>query len=500
MGDSQPRLVSKFALSINSLANLLNGRLSFAGDEKVIVTGVTDDSRRCKPGDVFVAIVGSKSNGLEHLAEALDNGAVAVVSQQELSLKVAAIEVSDARRALSTLAATLHDHPSNTLVTIGITGTNGKTTTNWVIYNLLLTAKAKAIRIGTLGVEAAGISMSSDYLTTPGALEVQSLLAAAVRQDIKYAVLEISSHALQQHRCDDLAFDVAVFTNLTQDHLDYHKTFEHYQNAKRKLFELLAASSKPQRCGVINISDPVGAQFYEQFSPRVKLITYGWSKAADVQIVDRGSYELHYDGAAYKLPETFLGKHNAENLAAAFATAIALGLDPATIITALAACPQVPGRLERLGRSELEVLVDFAHTPDALENVLRSLRPACRGKLWVVFGCGGDRDRSKRPKMGAIAARLADQVLITSDNPRTEDAAAIIDEVLAGCSDQQCETEIDRKVAIEQAILRAAPDDMVLIAGKGHEEYQIIGSERLPFSDRTIAQAALIKRASFSKS
>ena len=480
--------------SIGALNDLLTGELSDQSCSNSIVYGLADDSRNCKRGDIFVAIAGSHANGLEYLDQAIRNGAAAVVAQQSLSLKIPSIKVKNARAALSKLAATFFSNPARNLLTIGITGTNGKTTTNWMIYNLLQSATGSCMRIGTLGVEVAGKPEASESLTTPGAIELHRLLANASAQSVQSVVLEASSHALEQQRCDDLDFNLAVFTNLTQDHLDYHTTLEKYFGAKRRLFELLLKSPKTQRCAVINISDSAGLKLFEEFSDSINSISFGWGSQAQVQIVEHGGFKLRYSGETYDLPDSFLGKHNAENMAATFAVGIALGLDANSVIREIANCPQVPGRLERVGGSNIEVLVDFAHTPDALENVLRSLRPSCKGKLVVVFGCGGDRDRGKRPKMGAIAARLADRVIVTSDNPRTEDADSIIAQILQGCSGAYCESEVDRRKAIGRAIMNAAESDVVLIAGKGHEEYQIVGSQKLPFSDRTVALEALAKR------
>ena len=480
-------------LPLGHIARALAAKNSDLAASSIMICGVSDDSRSCRAGDIFVAIPGTRRNGLEHVEQAIKNGAIAVATESAEHFEVPSIIVSDARAALSALAAMFYEQPSRALKIIGITGTNGKTTTNWMIFHLLEALLGRSIRIGTLGVNAAGVMQESGVLTTPGALEIHRILADARQHGIICGVLEASSHALAQRRCDDIEFDIAVFTNLTQDHLDYHHSLEQYFIAKRRLFELLVRSSKLPRYAVINISDPAGKRLHDQFFGQFPIITYGWTRDAMIELSYTQNFLLAYKTSTFTLPDQFIGKHNAENLAAAFAVGVALGFDAKLVIDTLATCPQVPGRLERIAGFDIDVLIDFAHTPDALENVLRSIKAACRQALWVVFGCGGDRDRGKRPQMGAIASRLADHVIVTSDNPRSEDAAAIVEDVLKGCP-SGTEFEVDRKVAIERAVSKAAAGDVLLIAGKGHEEYQIIGDQRLPFSDRAVALAALAMR------
>lgn len=473
---------------LEDLATRIGGKILL--EQSLRITGVCDDSRRCRSGDLFVALNGNNSNGIHYIEQALANGAVAVLSQDELALKIPQIVVTNVRIALSKLAAHFFSNPSSELIVVGITGTNGKTTTNWMIYHLLTRLLGSCMRIGTLGNQISGQNARDSSLTTPGALELQSLLAEAVENRTRAAVLEVSSHALSQSRVDDINFDVAVFTNLTQDHLDYHNTLEEYFFAKQHLFELTAAAQKNNRSAVINISDPAGARLASEFSSKLNVLTYGWCEQADIILNSIDLFAFEYGSKTYELPRNFVGKHNIENMAAALGTALILGFSIEQIITAMQNCPQVPGRLELLAGFDIEVIVDYAHTPDALRNALSSLRENCKGTLWAVFGCGGDRDKGKRPLMGEVASTLADKIIVTSDNPRTEDPREIVNDILKGCPAGTA-YQVDRKAAIEQAIAQAKSGDMVLIAGKGHEAYQIIGTKRIDFSDQQVAMSAL---------
>jgi UDP-N-acetylmuramyl-tripeptide synthetase len=378
---------------------------------------------------------------------------------------------------------------------IGVTGTNGKTTTNWIIYQVLQQLGVGALRVGTLGSEYLGGARRDGGLTTPDAPSIHALLAEAYAAGARYAVMEASSHALHQSRLDHVQFDVGVFTNLTRDHLDYHNTFEEYFAAKSALFDLVGGASKATKAAVVNIDDPYGRRIVETLLRRgLREWSFGTDRAATVRVssireVGSGmvfTVEIRDHAGICEVAVPFIGMHNTENVVAALTSCLALGFRIEAILEALPKVAQVPGRLERVGLSGPRVFVDYAHTPDALERVLKALRPSTEGKLWVVFGCGGDRDRGKRPEMGLIASRLADEVVVTSDNPRTEAPEGIIDDILESGVKARI-VEVDRRLAIGEAIRHAQHSDTVLIAGKGHEDYQIIGNTTLPFSDQAVA-------------
>lgn len=449
---------------------------------------ITTSSDEVCPGALFVAIPGTKADGHQFLADVFRRGATAaVVSKLASDIPGVQLQVSDSRRALSQLAASWYGHPSRELKTVGITGTNGKTTTNWLLFHLLNSLGVPTLRVGTLGIAFPGRVIQDESLTTPDALTLHATLAAGLREGIRGVVMEVSSHALDQLRVEDVAFDVGVFTNLTRDHLDYHGTEQHYFSAKRRLFQLVGALHKC-RVAVVNADDPHGAVLRSELKDLgLRDLSFGRNAGAIrlrrfQQEPPRSRLQLFFEGQAYEIHSHFIGEHNAENLAAAFGAAVGLGFSPAEVAERLGGCPQVPGRLQLVGGEQRSVYVDYAHTPDALERVLLALRSVARGKLWVVFGCGGDRDRGKRPIMGAIAQRLADHVVVTSDNPRTEDPQGIIQEILGGATAPTF-VEPDRKRAIGRVLEEAGDADIVLIAGKGHENYQIIGSVKHPFSD-----------------
>jgi UDP-N-acetylmuramoyl-L-alanyl-D-glutamate--2,6-diaminopimelate ligase len=470
------------------------------------VRDVTADSRRVQPGDAFVAVPGLRQDARRFVAEAVARGARLVVTEGEplAELPVAQVLVPSARQALARLADAYHGHPSGALTLVGITGTNGKTTTSYLVDALL---RARGLATGIIGTiqYVLGTETRTANHTTPEALEIQGMLAEMRERGIRGVAMEVSSHALALSRVDGLDFDVAVFTNLTQDHLDFHGTFDEYRRAKRRLFELLAASPKPGRTAVVNADDPAGFAMVSGLN--VPVVPFGLGPSARVRAVEHTSdldgIRLTVDTPAggLTLRSALIGEHNVMNLLGAVATGLALGLAPEGIATALAGVGTVPGRFEqvRAGQPFL-VVVDYAHTPDALERVLVTARKITRGRLGVVFGCGGDRDRTKRPIMGEIAARLADRVWVTSDNPRSERPPAIIDEIVTGIARvggaaDRCVTEPDRRLAIRAALGWAGSGDTVVVAGKGHETYQIIGSDVLDFDDRAVAREALRERA-----
>ena len=464
------------------------------------VTGITADSRRVERDDAFVAVPGFKQDARRFVPEAVSRGAALVVTEGETlnGIGVAQVLVPSARRALATLAGAYWDHPSRALTLVGITGTNGKTTTSYLVDALL---RARGDATGILGTiqYVVGDEVRPAGQTTPEALEIEAMLAAMRARGVRGVAMEVSSHALALSRVDALAFDVAVFTNLTQDHLDFHRTLDEYGRAKRRLFELLAASPKPRRAAVVNGDDPAGAGMVAGLG--LETLTFGLGADNRVRATEWTStlegvqLRISTPAGRFALVSPLIGEHNVMNLLGAVGVGLALGLRPDAIAHALGDVKTVPGRFEqvRAGQPFL-VVVDYAHTPDALERVLTTARKITTGRLGVVFGCGGDRDRTKRPIMGEIAARLADHAWITSDNPRSENPDAIVAEVATGAARVRREGDTpvaDRHTAIRAALEWARPGDTIVIAGKGHETYQIVGSEVLPFDDRDVARKLL---------
>jgi UDP-N-acetylmuramoyl-L-alanyl-D-glutamate--2,6-diaminopimelate ligase len=468
------------------------------------VTGLTADSRRVARGDAFVAVPGFKQDARRFVPDAVARGAALVVTEGEAlnGVGVAQVLVPSARRALAALAGAYWDHPSRALTLVGITGTNGKTTTSYLVDALLRVRGGATGILGTIQY-VVGDEIRPAGQTTPEALEIESLLAAMRERGVRGVAMEVSSHALALSRVDALAFDVAVFTNLTQDHLDFHGTLDEYGRAKRRLFELLAASPKRRRAAVVNGDDPAGARMVAGLG--LETLTFGLGPDNRVRATDWTStlegvrLEVATPAGRLALVSPLIGEHNVMNLLAGVGVGLALGLGPDAVARALSGVQTVPGRFEqvRAGQPFL-VVVDYAHTPDALERVLTTARKITTGRLGVVFGCGGDRDRTKRPIMGEIAARLADHAWITSDNPRSEDPDAIVAEVAAGAARVRAAGDTrqpDRHAAITAALEWARLGDTVVIAGKGHETYQIVGADVLPFDDRDVARRLLSERA-----
>ncbi|MBI4589880.1 MAG: UDP-N-acetylmuramoyl-L-alanyl-D-glutamate--2,6-diaminopimelate ligase [Candidatus Rokubacteria bacterium] len=481
-------------------------RKTVLGQLPEAVTGLAYDSRGVRLGDLFVAVPGLTRDGRRFIPEALDRGAAAVVTEGEDPLPGATlgrIVVPSTREALARLADAFFGHPSRALTVVGITGTNGKTTTSYLVEALF---RAQGMRTGVVGTiqYRIGDEPIPAGQTTPEAVDLQGLLARMVESGVGGVAMEVSSHALALRRVDGIEFDVAAFTNLTQDHLDFHGTLADYRRAKRRLFELLAGSPKPERWAVINLDDPAGESMVEGLA--LRSLTYGLRPAARVRSVEHTSnldgirMSIESPSGRFSLASPLIGEPNVMNLLAACAVGVALRMEPSAIVHALERVPAVPGRFERVDAGQpFLVVVDYAHTPDALERVLATARKLTRGRLGVVFGCGGDRDRGKRPIMGAIAARLADRVWVTSDNPRSEDPRAIIDQVVRGVRDawpdlERCAMIPDRRVAIGTALDWARPGDLIVIAGKGHETYQIIGREVLSFDDRAVVRQILAGR------
>ncbi len=468
------------------------GLLRFAPDGLPAFSALTTDSRSVVPGGLFIAVRGSEADGHRFVPDAMARGASAVVVEAPLETRIPQLIVSDGRRAAIALARSWYGDPSASFTMVAITGTNGKTTTTGIVRHLL-NRQTDAASIGTLGAfDGAGepVPSTAGSLTTPGPVDLQATLAALRDRGVRAVAMETSSHSLDQGRLDGLQFQGAVFTNLTRDHLDYHRTMEHYLAAKLKLLNLLAKDAAV----AVNADDPAWAVI-----PRTsRTVWFGFHPDADLRATDpaldatgcRFRVEGRFGSAEVNLP--LPGEFNVANALGAAAVALGMGHSLARVVERLNTAPQVPGRMERLASHPFVVLRDYAHTPDALERALAALRPVTAGRLIVVFGCGGDRDRGKRPIMGRIAGTLADFSVITSDNPRTEDPEAIIADVMAGVPPGAPHLRVaDRRDAIRQTLAEARAGDTVLLAGKGHETYQVIGKEYRPFDEKQIVAELL---------
>jgi UDP-N-acetylmuramoyl-L-alanyl-D-glutamate--2,6-diaminopimelate ligase len=479
------------------------------------VTSVTYDSRQAGPGSVFVALRGLQADGSTFARDAISRGAIAVVAETAApaGTSVPWLVISDARLALASLSAAFFGNPSHELVLVGITGTNGKTTTSYLLASVFEAAGIRCGRIGTVSHHT-GVREVEASRTTPEAPELQRMIRDMVTQGCGACVMEVSSHALALRRVDYLHFSAAIFTNLTRDHLDFHRDMEDYFVTKRRLFELLP----PGGIGIVNLDDRRGAAFAAA-APRP--VSYAIDTAADVRpgpltsSLDGLSFELRTPRGTLAMRSSLVGRPNAYNILAAAATAMALDLPFSAIEKGIAALRLVPGRFQLVSepQDDVRVVVDYAHTDDALKNLLETARPLAAARVITVFGCGGDRDRTKRPLMGAVAARLSDLVVITSDNPRSEDPEQIIEQIKRGIvmpADRVPRGQpgpkstpylaiVDRKAAIERAIRDAQAGDLVLIAGKGHEKYQVLGERVLPFDDVDVAKGALARRRAGSR-
>lgn len=462
------------------------------------IRGLECDSRKVEKDFLFVAIRGVKKDGADFIKEAVARGAAAVVTDRpecrpSLPEEIPFILVPEGRLAMAKLAAAFYGRPAERLKVIGITGTNGKTTSSFLLETLLAAENKKTGVMGTINYRFDGKEIPA-LETTPGPLKVQEILSQMVKADCRYAVMEVSSHALDQNRVSEINFQGALFTNLTQDHLDYHGTLESYFECKSRLFTGLAGD----KFAVLNADDPWGGRLKEKVKGRV--ITYGIEKESDLAARqvrwERGAahFDLLWQGEKIKVEIPLIGVHNVYNALGALGAMAGLGFDVKKAAARLKNFGGVPGRLEAVsGGQDFLVFVDFAHTPDGLQNVLASLKPYQKKKLIAVFGCGGDRDRTKRPKMGKIAAQFCDFIYVTSDNPRSEDPKRIAQEICAGFPAHFKKYALigDRKKAIRQALLSARSGDIVLLAGKGHERTQVVGDKAFPFSDREEAQKVL---------
>ncbi|MCA9471810.1 MAG: UDP-N-acetylmuramoyl-L-alanyl-D-glutamate--2,6-diaminopimelate ligase [Nitrospirales bacterium] len=491
--------------------------LDVHGDLDREVLDVTDDSRRVRQGSLFVAVRGTQVDGHEFARQACLDGAVGVVLEESpmarrigqvtaIDMTKPTITVRNSKEALGCLASRLHGDPSLHLNMVGVTGTNGKTTVTHLIRALLDNFGEKTGVIGTVGYFIGADFYPASH-TTPGAVQLQELLARMVEAGLDTAILEVSSHALALGRVSGCEFDVAVFTNLTQDHLDFHADMQEYFEAKQRLFtDLLPPNRKtPPKRAVVNIDDEWGIKLAGQCS--VPVWTYGIRHEADIQAheivstLDGTQFRVTTPTGEWLIRSQLVGEHNVYNILSAIAVALEFGMSSDLIVASIASVKNVPGRFERITQGQdFTVIVDYAHTEDALLRVLLTAQSLKRSKIITVFGCGGDRDTGKRPKMGQVAVRHSDLAILTSDNPRTEDPMTILNGIEEGIlkipksirSDYRMIP--DRREAIEAAIAAAEPGDIVLIAGKGHEDYQIVGTERLNFDDRQVAREALQHR------
>lgn len=480
---------------VTKLYSSMYGRMVFTQD--LSIRNIQYDSRKVQRDDLFVAIAGTKADGHRYIDAAINSGAVAVVMQDEsawpdpyfMHSGVIKLVVPDSRIALARMSANFYRHPSRQLRLVGVTGTNGKTTTTHLIKSVLEAAGDKVGLIGTIEYRIGDERIPATH-TTPESLELNALLAQMVERHCTAAVMEVSSHSLALHRVHGLQFSIGVFTNLTQDHLDFHGTMAEYFAAKKLLFDTLDASAY----AVTNVDDPCGLSIVVQTA--AKTLTYGIRGKADVAAsevslsVQGAHFTVSYGAISGVVESSLTGQFNVSNILAACATGMALQISPDVIRTGIGALRSVRGRFEQIHSPQgWTAVVDYAHTPDALESCLSTIRRLMSagkgGKLITVFGCGGNRDRGKRAMMGAIASRMSDMVIITSDNPRQEDPRAIIEEIRAGVvAGMNVHVEIDRREGIRIALGFAAPGDVVLIAGKGHEDYQVIGETKIHFDDR----------------
>lgn len=478
------------------------------------INAITSRAQDVTPGDLFVAIKGFAVDGHDYIEQAVSQGAAAIVCEKSVHTNVATVTVKNTRKALAQLAAVYYGHPSADLMIIGITGTNGKTTTSYIIENLLQAAGISVGVIGTINYRYGG-DVFGTPVTTPESIDLQRMLYDMRAAGVTHVVMEVSSHALDLYRVHQCHFSLAVFTNFTQDHLDYHKDMDHYWACKRKLFmELLPASpGKTKHRAVLNVAVPKGLELAREID--LPFLSCGEGMGNDLNAIS-AQFDLNGIHARISSPQgdlnissPLVGRHNLENIINAVGVGIALDVPAKTIVAGIESLDNVPGRLERVPNAHGRfVYVDYAHTPDALENSLLALRALTADRIICVFGCGGDRDRDKRPKMGAIAGRLSDLMVVTSDNPRTEAPLEIIEEIVTGivgaCEYQYDLDDLmhgftakgyvvvnDRRDAIELAVTASRPGDTLLIAGKGHEPYQVVGHQKFPFDDLLEAQTAL---------
>ncbi len=481
----------------------LDELLAFVSSDRQTVVRI--DSRRVRAGDVFVAIRGPNCDGHDFIGPAVAAGAKYVVCESGRTIpdasgpagKSVLVRVASPAMAAGQLAQAAQGNPAAQLTNLAVTGTKGKTTITFLVRSCIEAAGSKCGLIGTIVCDT-GASVTSSSLTTPDCLTIAEAQRQMVDARAEYMVIEASSHALSQDRLAGINFKAAAFTNLTGDHMDYHKTKEDYLAAKTRLFTALAADATAVLNKQVAESESIAR------ATKARICWYAVEEPADLSAqveamtVEGTKFTLEYQGRKARVKTALLGRYNVSNHLAAAGLCLGAGLNLDTVAAGLSSLKGVPGRLEKVSSNgDCAVLVDYAHTDDALHNVLTTLKPLCQGRLITVFGCGGDRDRTKRPRMAAVVERLADVIFVTSDNPRTEKPEAIIDDIMVGFRDPSAErvtVEPDRRKAIERAIETARPDDIVLLAGKGHETYQIIGDKKFDFSDKDIARQCLTRR------
>ncbi|MEI7911959.1 MAG: UDP-N-acetylmuramoyl-L-alanyl-D-glutamate--2,6-diaminopimelate ligase [Verrucomicrobiota bacterium] len=481
-------------------------RVTIAGSLDVDICALTASSRELAPGKLFAAIRGTTTDGHRFIGEAIAAGVAAILAESappaNLPATITWLHVPDSRSAIAALASTMAGNPWRDLAMAGVTGTNGKTTTAFLLHHVMKSVWHRAGLLGTIVVDD-GDTIEPARHTTPGSIELAGLLGRMRDHGCRGVAMEVSSHGIDQQRIAGIGFDACVFTNLTQDHLDYHGTLEAYYQAKADWFLALAAAPHGKKpVAVINLDDTYGAALAQALTHKMPLLRYGFGvhcefRANNFHQTARGmEFELTAKGKSYLVRAPLIGRFNVYNLLAALAAASACGIRPRAAVAALATAPQVPGRMENVGNAGgTTVFVDYAHTPDALENACRTLRELNPRRLITVFGCGGDRDRGKRPLMGAAAARHSDACIITSDNPRSEDPLAIIREIEAGCTATNRLSIPDRAEAIVAAVQASLSGDIILIAGKGHEATQQFAEHSIDFDDRKHASKALRDRA-----
>ena len=493
----------------NQISQLIRGKelKSFRGDLNRSVSGVEYDSRRIQSGNLFVAIPGLATDGSIFIKDAMDKGAKAIVAEkpvEELSFSIpedstAYLQVEDARTALAQISNEFYGKPSQRVKLVGITGSNGKTTTSYLLEAIFKTAKYKTGALGTINYRYGGKTFPAP-VTTPESSDLNRMLEEMAKEGIEHCFVEISSHALALKRAFELDIEVGVFTNLTRDHLDFHKTMEDYKNAKKLLFK-----NNRVKKAVVNIDDPAGREIFNELGGAEKLSTGIESDAEifaeNIKLSDKGaSFDLRTPWGTQQIQTRLLGLHNVHNILTATAVSLLQNLELDGVISGLQSLDRVPGRFEPVNEGQdFSVVVDYAHTDDALLKALQAARTVTRNRLIVVFGCGGDRDEGKRKLMGRVALELSDYTIITSDNPRKEDPIKIINDILTGLpatakEGLDYEICIDRKSAIFKAISMAKKGDLILIAGKGHEDYQIVGTEKKYFDDRKISAQAIQER------
>ncbi len=463
------------------------------------VTGLTFSSQDVRPGFVFFALKGANVDGNRFIADAIRRGAVMVVSAfaPKEAYSVLYYQSEDIDRDMADAAYAFYGRPSDGMKMIGVTGTKGKTSIAYLIESVLSGAGEKVGALGTVSYRIAGRKICSAPNTTPAALPLFSLLAQMKRENCSSVVMEVSSHSLELQRVRHIWYDTAVFTNLQRDHLDFHHTFENYFSAKQKLFENLAdpANPKPSRTAVINADDPYGRRLAQMFKGRVKIVTFGLENEADLKATNIQEFLTHteFTVGCVKAKINLLGRHNVYNALAAWAACLASGVSQEAILRGLAALPGVPGRMERVDEGQdFFTFVDFAYTDESLQRAFKTVEPFKKGRVFLVFGCGGQRDTTKRPLMGRTACTNADYVFLTNDNPRCEDPNQIFADILAGMKEfSNYEVVPDRAEAIGRALAAAQKDDIVIVAGKGHEDYQIVGTEKRHFSDQETVRAFL---------